>query len=497
WAFGCVLYECLTGRQVFGGETVTDIIGAIVHKLPDWNDLPENTPWNVRALLRRCLEKDPDLRLRDIWDVRIELKEALREPFETAALRVEAPAAQPPWRRAIPWAVAGLMAAALLTSLVGLWQATRPVEYSPMRLSVEVSPNQSLRTLPGAAAVLSPDGKRLAYVAGSGQRSQLYMRTLDQLEATALSGTQGAFNPFFSPDAQWVAFSAGGKLKKVSVSGGAPLTLCDSADNRGGSWSPDDIIIFAPSTTTGLWQVPAAGGTPEEITLLNKEKGETSHRWPQFLPDGKSVLFTARISPSFDEANIELLVLETGERKVLHQGGSYARYVPSGHLVFVREGTLFGVPFDLDRLEVAGLPAPILEGVVSNSLYGAAQFAFSLNGTFVYLSGAQANPQYSMVWVDRQGAVTPFLEEPRTYSSPALSPDGGRLALQINTGTNVDVWVSETERGTMTRLTFDSAPDLIPIWSPDGQRVAFSSSRDGGQFNLFWNLPTAPARRSS
>jgi serine/threonine-protein kinase len=314
---------------------------------------------------------------------------------------------------------------------------------------------------------------------------QLYIRELARLVATPLSGTEGARGPFFSHDGEWVAFFSGGKLKKVSVNGGAPIILCNAPESRGGSWGPDDTIVFAPYHTNGLFRVSVAGGTPEEVTVLGES--ERSHRWPHFLPDGKAVLF---ISQAFDEnydvADIEVVSLTTGERKVVHEGGTQPRYVPAGYLVFTRQGTLFGAPFDLDRLETTAPPAPIIEGVMSSGTMagdGSAQFAFSKTGTLVYLSGvAEFVGNYTLVWVDREGTLSPLLEQKGNYETPRFSPDGRRLALTLLE----DIWIYELERGAMTRLTFDADYDGWPVWSPDGERLAFCSLRGGGGGNLFW-----------
>ncbi len=474
-------------------------MAAVMMIEPDWDALPPETPKALRRFLKRCLRKDPMSRLRDIGDARIQIEEMLAEPeasasvVETSALDVRA------GRRAkLSWALAGAMTLVALGALAALWQATRPVEKPSARFHVELSPREVVFTDSGTVADLSPDGTRLAYVGGSiatgatGQGRKLYIRSLDQLDATPLSGTEDALQPFFSPDGQWVAFFSSGKLKKVSVYGGAPMTLCDAPNPRGGSWGPDDTIVFTPNTTTGLSRVPAAGGTPEELTAPGDE--ERSHRWPHVLPDGKAVLFITQASDgTYDDASIEVLSLATGERKVVHEGGSVPRYLPTGHLVYVREGTLFAAPFDRDRLETTGPPAPIIEGVVSAGGStgeapgdGAAQFAFSETGTLVYLSGASRGENYKLVWVDGEGAVSTLSEQQAHYTTPRLSPDGRRLAVTLNFGGEADVWVYEIERGAMTRLTFEPGYDGFPVWSPDGERLAFGSSRDGSEANLFW-----------
>ncbi|MDA2928037.1 hypothetical protein MYX78_12555, partial [Acidobacteria bacterium AH-259-G07] len=431
-----------------------------------------------------CLQKDPRERLRDIGDARIEVKQALSEPPTVLPIGVISAAQPARWKLAIPWGVAGLTTAALLISLVVLWP-TPPVELTPVRLHVQLPPDQSINTTSGSAAILSPDGKRLAYVARCGGTTQLYVRALDQLEGTVLSGTEGAEVPFFSPDGQWVGFAAGGQLKKVSVSGGAVVTLCAATNMNGASWGPDDTIIFTPSSNTGLFRVPAAGGTPEEITVPDLEKGEPSHRYPQILPGSHWVPFSAGVTGSFHDANVVVRSLETGERKVVHRGSYYPHYVPTGHLVFMHEATLFAAPFDLDRLELTGSPAPILEGVLPDPVFGEAQFAFSQTGTLIYLPGGEGGGgQRSLVWVDREGNEEPLAAEPRTYRSPRLSPDGSRLAIDV-VGRNTDVWIYDLAHDTSTRLTFDPAVDAYPLWTPDGLRVMFRSNREVGQ-GLFW-----------
>ena len=483
WAFGVVLFEMLTGKRLFRGENTSETLAAVIKDDPDWNLLSTDTPLKIRELLRRCLQKDSRKRLHDIADARIEIEAVLADPSGTLALPAGGVGTQTAWRRVLPWAVAGVFA---LVAAVGLWPEPEPIPPPSMRLSVEVTPGESFWTVQGAAAVISPDGTRLAFVTtdGQGQR-KLYLRPLDQLQATPLSGTEGAANPFFSPDGEWIAFFAGDKLKKVSVSGGATVTLCDAEGNgRGGSWGEDGIIIFAPNAVVGLSRVSSAGGTPEDATTLDKEKDETSHRWPQVLPGGKSVLFTVILR--VDKGFIEVQSLETGERKTLQQGGVYGRYLPTGHLVYISEATMFAAPFDLGRLEVTGPPAPIVEDVQTSPNFRSAQFDFSQTGTLVYLTGAGETDAESIFWMDAEAKTEPLLPAPRNYLHLSCSPDGKRLAVEIDEGSNMDLWVYELERETLSRLTFDEEADFVPVWTPDGQRVAFSSNRDGGTWNLYW-----------
>ncbi|MFQ5700991.1 MAG: protein kinase [Acidobacteriota bacterium] len=488
WAFGVVLFEMLTGRRAFTGETVSDVLASVLKTDLDWNALPDDLPATVNKLLRRCLTPDPKERLRDIGEARI----ALQEQEADAALSTMMPApaeaatAGPGWRRQLS-ATAIAAAIVAVMALAGWWYTSLPAARTPVRLRVQISPDEPLFVQLGAAAVLSPDGRRLAYVTGSGSQRKLHLRALDHLESSSLAGTEGARDPFFSPDGQWLAFFTDNALKKVSIIGGSPQTLTKTKDNRGGTWGPDDTIIFTTSTGSGLSRISAAGGTPEEITQPDKPAA-SSHRYPQFLPGGRAVIYAARSgNESYDEGDIELLDLESGQTRVLHQGGYYPRYLPTGQITYIREGTLFAAPFDLDRLEITGPPAPLLEGILCDVSYGGAQYAFSESGTLVYMTGGSSRTQLSAVQVDREGKSTPLIDQRGTYSSPRLSPDGQRLALEIAPAASAgigDIWVYEIDREVMTRLTF-STKENNPVWSPDGRRLVFASGRDGNSDNLY------------
>ncbi|MFQ5817680.1 MAG: protein kinase [Terriglobia bacterium] len=519
WAFGCLLYETLTARQAFSGETISDTIAAILKSEPEWRALPANTPPNIQLLLRRCLQKDPNRRLHDIADARIEIDEALTAPATpspAAATPTIARPRPPLWRRAIPLQLAALIA--VLTAIaagLAIWSLTRPIPPAPRPLTRFAISLPAIDRLgangPGRVVVISPDATRIVYSGIQGGGSQLYLRQMDQLDPRPIPGTEGALAPFFSPDSQWVGFFADRKLKKVSVAGGVPLTLCDTGtDPRGATWASNDTIVFAPRGSSGLSRVPAGGGTPQVLTKLNTERGEAAHRWPEFLPGGQAVLFTVMGDRGFEVA---LVSLETGPdasgRRILIQGGTYAHYAPTGlprrsaaqtprflrgaksrgHLIYAQPpqvapaGALLAVPFDLARLEVTGSPAPILEGV---AVYGggASQYSFSRDGALVYAQRAASTANRRLLWVDRQGKSEPLTEEPRSFWMPRLSPDGKRLALNLYGAPRWDVWVYELARGTLTRLTFEGE-NFPPVWTPDGQRVTFRSTR-AGQRNLFW-----------
>ncbi|HYV30534.1 MAG TPA: protein kinase, partial [Candidatus Binatia bacterium] len=488
WSFGCVLYEALTGRQAFAAETVSDTIAAILGRDPDWQALPVATPTKILDLLRRCLQKDVSHRLRDIGDARIEIEEAL-DPSRAipviGAVLVEPRAVRR--RQAIAWSLTALAAASIGALVWSLLRAPAPPTRPIVRLAVSLPPSDRLALGLTPTITLSPDGSRLVYVANHSGAQQLYVRPIDRLEATAIPGTEGAESPFFSPDGQWLGFFAEGKLKKVSLSGGAPLTLCSAPLNRGASWGPDDNIILNLSFgVSGLFQVSAAGGTPKPLTIPDGKKGEISHRWPQILPGGKAVLFTNWSGGSFDDARIGVQSLETGERRTLLEGGTYARYVPSGHLVYARAGGLVAVPFDLKRVAVTGPPVSILEDVSMHPTSGVAEFSSSDSGSLAYVAGGTRGDERTRLWVDRKGAAQALPASPRAYFSPRLSPDGQRLAVGIFgiSGSNQGVWLYDLARGTLTRLA-ETALVPFPFWTPDGKGLTVNLAQQG-PLNLFW-----------
>jgi WD40-like Beta Propeller Repeat len=347
----------------------------------------------------------------------------------------------------------------------------------------------------GAALALSADGELLAFVAtpSSSKVSQLFVRRIAQLQATMLAGTAGARDPFFSPDGKWIGFFADGKLKKIAVTGGAVVALCDAVTARGGAWGDDGWIVFQPQGQGApLLRVPSAGGTPQPLGSL--QSGETTQRWPQILPGGNGVLYTSHNRPAgFDDANVVVQPLPDGAPKVVQRGAYFGRYVPSGHLLFVRSGTLFAVPFDLARLEISGDPVPVLDGLASTptaaGVNGTGQFAVSDVGTLVYLPGGAAVERVLPVnRIDRTGKVTSLRATPSLWRDLRFAPDGRRLAMSIqDSSTQSDVWIYEWRRDAMSRLTFDPADDIAPVWTPDGQRIAFASRRGdpNGPANLY------------
>ncbi len=467
WSFGAVLYELLTGRRAFQGESVSDTLANVLKVEPDWAALPPSTPSSIRRLLARCLTKDRKQRLQAIGEARIAIQQALAgEPSEAAT------ATPSPSRHGrLFWTAAGLAVAVAMAA--GWWVAarfTQRADTTLVRFQVALDPGA---TAGGhITTAISPDGNRLAYpVRGADGKVHLATRVLDQAQSTMLAGTDGADDPFFSPDGQWIGFFAEGKLKKVAVRGGAVVVLCGAVAGRGASWGDDDNIVATLSggSGIGLSKIPAAGGAPKPLTNP-ASRGEATHRWPQVLPGGDMVLFMGNKTISkYDNSDIELLYLKTGEIKVVQHGGYFGRYLPGGFLLFLRQGTLFGVKFDLKKGEVSGTPVPLLTDVAGDSNTAGGQFDFSRNGRVVYLSGKPVTGIWALSWLDSTGKSQPLLP-PAIYYEPRLSPDGKRLA--FSSGTDIEIY--DIERETRTRLT--SATQSVnncPVWTHDGKHVVF------------------------
>ena len=498
WAFGCVLYEMLTARRPFTGDTVSDVAAAVLTREPDWTTLPEATPASIRTLLRRCLEKDRKRRLADAADMRLEIDEALAFPAaETIALGAARP------RRGTPVPIALALAGGAFIAALVMWTVTRPEPQAPVQLSrfaIVTPPAQPLGN-PGLERdiALSPDGRHLVYRAGFGSAGgPLAVRGIDQLDAQLLAGITNARGPFFSPDSRWIGFFDGDELKKVSITGGPAITLCRyTTMPRGASWGDDNTIVFATADpTAGLLRVSAGGGEPAVLTTPDAAQHAGDHLYPWVLPGGRGVLFTI-LGEQPDMSQVVVLDLKTGQRKALIRGGSDAAYVDlsttstssgqaasgqAGYLVYASAGTLRAVRFDLASLQVLSDPVPVVEDVMVKEL-GAANYAVARSGTLVYVPG-RADPlraPRSLVWVDRKGHEEPIKAPLRAYGAPRLSPDGTRIVVDIK-DRQTDVWIWDFARETLTRLTLDKG--TYPVWTPDGRRVVFGIMRAAAQ-NLY------------
>ena len=504
WAFGCVLYEMLTGRRAFAGDDVSDALASVIKSDPDWRLLPATTPAGVRRLLKRCLEKNPKLRLQAIGDARIEIDDALHG--DAAAANASSSHAPRPGKVVLLLAASAALAIVATFAIARLGRDAVPRAPEVTRVLIGVASADQLRSnspvenltegRPSRTAIaLSPDGRSLVFSAVRGAAQQLWLRPLDRLEATPIAGTDDGDNPFFSPDGAWVAFWANGALKKVPLAGGAVTTICETAALMGASWGSNNTIAFA-QIGGGLWQVSAAGGTPQPLTSLGGTTNEVSHRLPQILPGNEAVIFTVSQStfPKWEETRVVVQSLATGERKELAQG-SDARYLSTGHLVFMRGGALLAAPFDLTRLEVTGgvvtvisdvMQAAYLPNVANDS--GAGQFSVSASGSLVYVRGSVfPDLERSLLWVDRAGATQPLAAPRRAYFTARLSPDGNRV-LVWTSGKDRNVWIYDIARGTTTKLTTEGR-NSYGLWTADGKRVIYRPEL--GRENLFWKAADA------
>ncbi|MCZ6769212.1 MAG: protein kinase, partial [Acidobacteria bacterium] len=490
FAFGAVLYELLTGKRAFEGETITETIAKVLESEPKWELLPENTPWTIRTLLRRCLTKDVHDRLDGIGNVRTEIKLALSEP--TAVSPTGMVSAAQPTRRL--WAmVVGMVVLGAVVAGLAVWLFIQPSspEQTPNRFVIRPLPPTRLTNLAGREVAISPDGKHLVYLANvGGTNHTLYLRSLDDFVDRAIPGTEGAAGTmFFSPDSQSVAFYAAGILKKVSLTGGSAITLCQAPTTWGsGTWGPDDTILF--SINDSLHRVSASGGEPELLVALNRDQGENAHVWPQFLPGGENILFTV-VEGNGSQYHATTLSLETGEQRTVLENARQAQYLPTtGHLIYEQAatGNLMAVLFDPTRLEVTGDPVPVVQQVRKAGA-GYVDFTISDNGTLAYVPGSvEELHQRSLVWVDREGKETLVTTEKREYAAPHISPDGKQLALSMHKeGTSNSVWIFDLEQDSFSRLTLEGSIAGSATWTSDGKWLTFQSNPDD-QRNIYRQL---------
>ena len=488
WAFGAVLYEMLTGARAFDGEDVTEMMASVVKSTPDWAALPADVPQPVVTLIQRCLAKDRNERVGDIAVARFLLTDpATLRGFPIAAATTASR------RPAMAWAlVAALLLGGAAGALLGWRLPRQPADVPAVtHLHMGVAPADHLPATssirPSRTAIaISPDGRVVVFSAARGGAAQLYRRPLDRAEATPMPGTDGAAGPFFSPDGAWIGFWADNKIKKIPAAGGPAFTICDLPPGGvwGAGWAQDGTIFFA--TRTGIARVSADGGTPAVVT----EPEGKRHLLPQPLPRGNAILITELSSEDhgssqWEKANVVLHSFDGGDERVILSGAADARYVETGHLVYMKTGTLMAVPFKLQSQQVTGSPVALIEGVMQavnapnlGDETGAGQFAVSAVGTLVYaIGGIGPVVQRSLVWVDRTGRVQPVAASAGAFLNPRLSPDGRRIAVTVRRGATraSDVWVYDAERGAPTRVTFDGGN--TSLWSPDGKRLVFGAGR--------------------
>jgi len=467
FSFGLVLYEMLTGKRAFDGSSPATVIAAIMERpAPSIEDF---APPALDRLLKRCLEKDPENR----WQCARDLKAELEWIAQTSH---EGSASPSPIARSKPflWVLAGVLPILAAALSWFAYRSSRPPELKPLiRLDVDLGHDVDLNALGGSDTIISPDGTRIAYLS----RGHLFTRKLDQTAAHELTVTAGPTSPFFSPDGEWIGFSASGKLRKVSVEGGAEVVLCDAASSYTGSdWGEDGNIIASLRISGGLAQVSSAGGTPVPVTELQGE--ERTHRWPQILPGGKAVIFTAEnTTVGFDDAKLEAVTLPDHRRKTLLRGGTFARYLPvaggRGYLIYLNRATLFAVPFDAEKLEIKGSPLPVLQQVSYSPMFGSAKISFSRNGTLLYRGRDIDTSRVAIQWLDSTGKVQPILDKDGLFVNPSISPDGQRLAV-ANDDWKRGIWVYDIRRDTLSPLTIDRNASH-PVWTPDGKYVVYQA----------------------
>jgi serine/threonine protein kinase len=472
WGLGAILYEMVAGKRAFEGASAASLIGAILEREPmPLASLQPLTPPSVDRLVKRCLAKDPEDRWASAHDLAAELK-WLRETSDAGPR----PEIHPRRRR-----------------------AARSVE--AIRLLISDRPPAVNESDPQRSFAVSKDGRRIAFVAESDGVRRVFLREMHTVQPTIIPGTENAMAPFFAPDGQRIGFFTDQHLKAVSLSGSTPVILADITDARGATWMPDNTIIFCPGTDTGLWQVPAAGGPSRVVAQPDLDKGERSYRWPEVLPGGDAVVFTLATSDilSFDNARLAVRSLRSGEQRELVRGGSFPSYAATGHLLFTRAGALMAVPFDAARRTLSGVPQPVLDGLVTYPINGAAQYAISADGMLIYIAGQAVSRRATLNWVDASGETRRLATPEAAYQAVGISPDGRSAAIDID-GANASIWILDLERMSMTRLTLEWSNNF-PFWTPDGTRVGYLSSRAGAR-RLFWQAadggaglePLTPAR---
>ncbi|MGA7961971.1 MAG: protein kinase [Candidatus Acidiferrales bacterium] len=497
WAFGCVLCEMLSGHRTFDGESISEVLAAVLTKEPDWASLPQTTPPAIQRLLRRCLMKDPKQRLRDIGDARITIEEVqsgAEAPQSaaqfSAAQSSAAPQEKTSWRRAAPRALAAIVI--LLAALASFWWLRPKKAGEVIRFSIATPEGADFGPY-GSQLSVSPDGRKLAFVLATEPRKpvMLWVRSLDSLAAESFPGSEGAALPFWSPDSRYIGFFSRDdkdeKLKKVAVSGGPPQILCDAVGADGGTWNRDGVILF--SVQSKFYRVSEAGGAPALVAAPDEARADAYYAFPQFLPDGRRFLFlliSTTKHRGYDRSYVAAGSLDSPSTVRLFEAPSNAIYAAPGYLFYVTHGGLMAQAFDADKLLSTGPPVPISTGVGLSQdwdEYGLGYFSLSQGGVLAYQTG-QIGINSQMTWYNRKGAKLGTVAEPGLFLTPALSPDGTKIALPVGESGAQDIWVYDVKRGTESRLTFPASGTFNPVWSPDGKEILFTSTR-GGHADIF------------
>jgi serine/threonine-protein kinase len=501
WAFGCVLYETLAGRKAFSGKSVADCMAAILQREPDWNALPSSTPASVIELLRRCLEKDSARRLGDIRDAFDPLDEVLAD--HPGRVRTLAGASV---RRRSPRAAILAVTAATLIASAFAFRWIRAMTVRPVAIDLALANTESIVPTHSSEVALSPDGNMIAYATiramanmpdmtgdpaftsmpAMPMNEQIYVRPTGRDGARPIGGAVGS-GPFFSPDSQWVGFwhASTATLRRVAVSGGAPVRICSAPSGMAGAtWGPDGTIVFA---WFDLLRVAADGGSPSVLLKVDEQRGERFYRHPSFLPSGKAIVFTIgkADTDSYDDSDIAVLSLDTGKKKILVEGGTSPRYSPSGHLIYARGGKLLAVRLDAQTLEVTGQPFEVADGVFMSATTGMAAYGISRDGHLVYAAGPVERGARVPVWVDRHGRRSALPLPPRPYLHPRLSPNGHQVAIEVE-GASHDIFTYDLDRAVLTKMSFDGASHW-PLWTPRGDRLTFRSWKTGTM--TMWTMP--------
>ena len=467
WAFGAVLYEMLTGARPFDGEDIAETIGAVIHKEPDWARLPAATPPSIIVVLRRCLQKDPKQRLRDIGDVRL----ALEGAFETAAAPAAVTAKTAAPRGRLVWLALGVMALAAIVLAIPAVRHWR--ESAPTQLSGRF--NVALPGRPQGNFALSPSGRLLAFTTADGGPRRLWIRPLNALDARPLPGTDNAEYPFWSPDEEHLGFFAQGKLKRIAIAGGPAQVLCEAPTPRGGTWNRDGVIVFAPNIVAALYRIAADGGVPVAVTT--PADSHQSHRFPEFIAGGRRFLFVIEAAP--EAAGVYVGSLDGAAPVRLLPDSSHTVYVPSasggrtGALLFAREATVMALPFDAGTLRATGGAVPVAQDVTQGEAAGFAAFSASDSGVLLYRSGTGPRTQ-TLAWFNRAGTQVDTKIDPQPFESLAPSPDGTQAAVTIRSSqVSSDIWLADLQSGVSTRFTFGPGRRRSPLWSPDSSAIVF------------------------